>query len=217
MITPEPEQASFNDVLRRIRTGDVFVFHGTSRLSRRVERATLSHYSHAAMVIRPDLDGPPLLWHTGPRPVNEDVSTHSRHGGAQLNDLRDTLALMATPRFGDTPFWRALEVERTPEFESAALQLVADLDGTPFGTMAKMAENWAIGQIHIPASDRTFFCAELVAHSYMKLGLLPAHPPQNAYSPHSFSDEHGTLPLRFGASLASGVQILAPNSVSSGA
>jgi hypothetical protein len=50
--------------------------------------------------------------------------------------------------------------------------------------------------------DTSFFCSELVAEAYQRMGLLPPNPPANEYTPHDFSSERKKpLPLQLGATL----------------
>src|SRR5437868_6068950 len=94
-----------------LRTGDVLLFHGASRRSHVIETATGSEFSHVGMVVRPGADKPPLLWHTDPRAVTEDVLEEDEHAGAQLNELTAALAIMTSPEYGDTPYVRQLIAE----------------------------------------------------------------------------------------------------------
>lgn len=199
MRTADPKTISYEALVPQLRTGDVFLFHGNSAISKAVERQTRSRFSHAAMVIRPSLSKPPMLWQTGPSALIPDKVTHSPHGGAQLGDLRTLLRFMAQPQYGDTPYWRRLKITRTPEFERMAMSIVADIDGRPFPKMSQMARQYAAGQHRRSESDRTLFCAELVAETFMRLGVLLLSPPPNAYSPKHFSEQYHSLPLLKGA------------------
>lgn len=199
---------AYDDLVPKLRTGDVFVFHGDSTISRVIERITGSRYSHAAMVIRPDPAKPPLLWEEGPDPIVEDPETQTRHGGAQLGLLDDALRKMNRPAFGDTPFVRQLLFERTPEFERVALQVITDLEGRPFPTMLQMLEDWLAGQIHFVTTDKRMYCAELVAATFMRMGLLPLDPPANFYDPKDFSIEYDRLPWLKGAKLGPQYQVV---------
>lgn len=199
---------AYEDLVPKLRTGDVFVFHGDSTISRVIERITGSRYSHAAMVIRLDPAKPPLLWEEGPDPIVEDPETHTRHGGAQLGLLDDALGLMNQPKFGDTPFVRQLQIERTPELERLALQAVADLEGRPFPTMLQMLEDWLAGQVHVVTTDKKMYCAELVAATFMRMGLLPPDPPANFYDPKDFSIEYDRVPWLKGAKLGAQYQVV---------
>lgn len=49
-------------------------------------------------------------------------------------------------------------------------------------------------------SNRTFFCSELVAAAYKRLGLLPKNVSSTQYWPGSFSYEH-EMTLEGGATL----------------
>jgi hypothetical protein len=83
-------------------------------------------------------------------------------------------------------------------------------------TMTDMLSNFNEGQRHIAASDQTFFCSELVAHTFMLMGLLPFDPPANAYAPGFFSPEHGNLPFLRGASLGPLLQLVPPTAPAAG-
>src|SRR5438132_8947537 len=63
----------YEDLEPRLRTGDVLLFHGASRRSRIIETASGSEFSHVAMIVRANEGEPPLLWHTDPRAVTDDV------------------------------------------------------------------------------------------------------------------------------------------------
>ena len=199
---------AYDELVPKLRTGDVVVFHGVSFASRAIERVTGSRYSHAAMIYRPDPDGPPMLWETGPDPIVEDPRTRSRHGGAQLGYLDQALRTMNRPAFGDTPYVRQLEFERTDEFERMASQVVQELEGRPFPSLLQMAGDWLAGQLHFVTTDKRMYCAELVAATFMRLGLLPFDPPDNFYDPKDFSVEYDRVPWQRGARLGPQYQIV---------
>jgi hypothetical protein len=210
MADPASATIGFEELVPTLRTGDVFLFHGDSTISWIVERVTGSRYSHAAMVIRPDPLKPPMLWQTGPDPIIEDQFTQTMHGGAQLGLLDADLKLMAIPKYGDVPFVRRLQVERDLDFELQALKAVAILDGRPFPSNPEMLLHWAEGLLGIPSPGPTMFCAQLVAATFMGMGLLPAAPPSNFYDPKDFSTEYQRLNLQKGARLETEIQVILP-------
>jgi hypothetical protein len=53
---------------------------------------------------------------------------------------------------------------------------------------------------------KNIFCSELVAESYMRMGLLPETPPPSAYMPVDFASAR-ELPLLKGAYLSGEVMI----------
>lgn len=210
MRTPDPKTVSYETIEPRLRTGDVFLFHGKSAISRKVERGTRSRFSHASMVVRPDPAQPPFLWQTGPVKIVRDRLTRTDHGGAQLGDLKEALLLMTSPEYGDQPYLRQLNVTRTPAFEQLAMMIVSDIDGRPFPTMTQMMRQWKAGQSRRSESDRTLFCAELVAETFMRIGLLLVDPPPNAYSPKHFSEQYRRLHLLKGASFGPELKVARP-------
>ena len=210
MAAPTAPTIKYDDLEPRLATGDILIFHGSSGISLQIEQKTQSYFSHAAMVIRPDPSKPPLVWQTGPGPIVVDEMTHSSHGGAQISVLRDAIAYMSNPAYGDTGYVRQMQFSRGPEFETVAMWAVAGLDGTPFSTMSDMLKDFNEGQRHIAVSDQTFFCSELAAHTFMLMGLLPFDPPANGYSPGDFSPERGNLPWLRGATLGPLMQLVPP-------
>ena len=198
----------YEDLEPRLRTGDVFLFHGASRRSRIIETVTKSEFSHIGMVVRPQGGKEPLLWHTDPRALTEDLEDHGEHGGAQLNDLAVALATMTSPGYGDTPFVRQLIVERAPDLDAIALEAVSAEDETPFPSLVKLIKEWMLGWLHIATSERRMDCAAVVALTYQRMGLLPPEPPPNAYSPRDFSAQHMSLRLLRGATLGPQLEVL---------
>jgi hypothetical protein len=210
MRRADPRTITYESLEPKLRTGDVFLFHGKSAISKTIERGTRSRFSHAAMVVRPHRSRRPYLWQTGPVKIVGDRLTRTDHGGAQLGDLREALLLMTDPSYADQPYVRRMHVRRTPDFEALAMMVVADIDGRPFPKMTQMLRQWKAGQRRVDESDRTLFCAELVAETLMRMGLLLLDPPPNAYSPQHFSEQYRRLHLQKGASLGPEFKVARP-------
>jgi hypothetical protein len=198
----------YEDLEPRLHTGDIMLFHGESRRSQIIEGATESQFSHIGMIVRPVGGSPPLLWHTDPRAVTVDIVDDQKRGGAQLNQLTAALAVMTSAGYGDTPFVRQLIVEHTPELDAEALRAIGTLDKTPFPSLVKLIEEWLLGHLQIATSIKRMDCAETVALTYQRMGLLPATPPPNAYNPRDFSEQHMTLRLLHGATLGPQMEVL---------
>ncbi len=198
----------YDELEPRLQTGDILLFHGNSRRSHIIETATASRFSHVGMVFRPHGHAAPLLWHTDPRPVTEDVADGAEHGGAQLNDLATALARMTAPEYGDTPFVRQLSVERTPEMEAGAKRAIATANKTSFPSMLEILHDWVLGRLHIATRERRMECAEVLAFTYQHMQLLPPEPPPNAYAPRDFSIQHMKSRLLCGATLGPQMQVI---------
>ena len=196
----------YEDMESRLRTGDIILFRGVSRRSRMIEMATESAFSHVGMVVRSNDAASPLLWHTDPRAVTKDVADGGTHRGAQLNDLGSALARMTSPEYGDTPYVRQLQAERTPEMDVAVQHAIALANDVAFPSLARIVKDWLLGHLRIATTERYMECAELVAFTYQQMGLMSREPPPNAYLPNNFSDRM-KLPLLNGATLGTQVGI----------
>jgi hypothetical protein len=117
---------------------------------------------------------------------------------------------MAIPKYGDVPYVRRLQVERDLDFELQALKAVAILDGRPFPSNPDMLLHWLEGQIGLTSPGPTLFCAQLVAATFIGMGLLPSDPPSNFYDPKDFSTEYERLNLQKGARLEAELQVVLP-------
>ena len=59
-------------------------------------------------------------------------------------------------------------------------------DGWPFSTMVGMVRRRLTGHWRRSSSIETIFCAELVATTYQRMGLLPGQRPPTAFDPGRF-------------------------------
>lgn len=208
---PASPKVRYDDIEPSLATGDVLFFHGSEASSLRIEHKTHSEFSHAAMVIRPDQTKPPLIWQAGPEAMIEDYFTKTKHAGAQLSDLREMLTVWAHLDPSYTGYLRQLTFKRSPAFETVALWASVGLDGTPFPALQDMLKEWKAGHKHQTIPDQTFFCSELVAHTFMMMGLLPFDPPANAYAPGDFSTQRQPLRWQRGAALGPQYQLEPPS------
>ncbi|MEV0714651.1 hypothetical protein [Asanoa sp. NPDC050611] len=206
------------------RTGDVWLFRGSSVPDRAIRLATNSPVNHVGMsVVIEDL--PALMWHAELGRSLRDHWTGTFQRGVQLHDLRDAVLLWAR-RYGQRAWLRQLQTPVTPEMENAVLRTVARLDGTPFPSTARLAWRWARGRVpdlrsgffagesqagEAPPDARleTAYCAEVVAVTYEAMGLLPAGRRPNWYDPGRFwsGDE---LRLESGAKLGEEIAVEIP-------
>jgi hypothetical protein len=73
-----------------------------------------------------------------------------------------------------------------------------------------MLVHWVEGLLHVTSPGPTLFCAQLVAATFIGMGLLPSDPPSNFYDPKDFSTEYQRLPLQKGATLEPEIQVVLP-------
>ena len=172
------------DATRRAATGDVWLFRGPSVADRAIRLVTNSPVNHVGMVLA--LDGlPPLLWHAELGASMPNVWTGERERGSQLHHL-DRAVSVWTHRYGQRPWFRSIEPEVSAEMEDRALAVVAEYSGRPFPKSARLARHWVQGRLRRHVSLTDIYCAELVAVTYERMGLLGSERPANWYDPGRF-------------------------------
>jgi Permuted papain-like amidase enzyme, YaeF/YiiX, C92 family len=189
--------------------GDVLLFGGDSRFCRAIKRLTGGRWSHTALVARARPDSPPLLWEATLSSTIPDVVTREIAGGVRLYDLEQWIRHYA----GETAI-RRLQVERTDAMRQALLDFYNEAAGRPYEKnrleMLRAAHDGPLLRNREPTTD-SFYCAELVAEAYQRMGLLPTKPPSNDYMPKDFSSEcRRPLPLLLGATLDAEVLVCDP-------
>jgi hypothetical protein len=200
----EPELATLLPAFAELRptldSGDVLLFSGESRFSRGIKRLTGSHWSHSALVARPQAGGHLLLWEATLDTDLADVDTHEIAEGVHLYDLEHWIR-----HYGGETAIRPLRVERTEAMREALLAFYYEARDRPYERnrleLFRSVYDGPLGRNRKP--DLTsFFCSELVAEAYQRMGLLPTSPPSNEYTPLDFSSERKTqLALLLGATL----------------
>jgi hypothetical protein len=197
---------SLDEAVHLTRTGDVWVFRGSSPADRAIRVTTNSPVNHVGMAVVVE-DLPPLMWHAELGRSLPDMWTGAHQRGAQLHDLRDAVTTWSV-RYKQRAWLRQLDHEITREMEDAVLRTIARLDGTPFPSTARLAGRWLQGRLPTrrrAATLETAFCAEIVALTYEAMGLLPTRRP-NWYDPGRFWSGDD-LQLRDGARLGEEITV----------
>ncbi len=166
------------------RTGDVWLFRGKSPADRAIRAVTNSPVNHVGMVIALE-DLPPLLWHAELGSTIPDVWAGTTHRGTQLHRLADA-AGQWHHRYGQEAWMRQIDIDVTQEMEDAIMMTVAELDGRTFPATRKLATGWVKGRVRRDAGLEQLFCAEVVAITYERMGLLETQRPPNWYDPGKF-------------------------------
>lgn len=181
---------SLDEAVELTRTGDLWLFRGTSGADRAIRTLTNAPVNHVGMAVVLD-DMPPMMWHAELGKGLLDVWTGSHHRGVQLHDLREAVVQWCG-RYRQQAWLRQLDVPDagsdgvTPEQEAAVLRTIARLDGTPFPATAALAGRWVRGRVRRPARVEETYCAEVVAATYQAMGLLGKDRPTNYYDPGKF-------------------------------
>ncbi len=198
------------------RTGDIWVFRGSSRADRAIRGLTNAPVNHVGMAVALD-DLPPLMWHAELGRSLPDLWTGKRQRGVQLHDLRAAV-LHWGQRYGQRGWVRQLSGELTREHEDGLLRAIARLDGTPFPSTAALAGRWLRGRVpplrHAAAcgdeaSLATAYCAEVVAVTFVEMGLLRDDRRPSWYDPGRFwsGDDLDLVP---GYTLGGEIEVVVP-------
>jgi len=196
-----------SEALATASTGDVWLFRGPSGADRAIRVFTNAPVNHVAMVVALD-DLPPLLWHTELGQSLESVWSGERHRGAQLNRLDEALTVW-TGKYSQLAFVRHFDGEITGEMEDDLLRVVAEYEGRPFPRTRRLVGKWLSGRLRRDASEQAVYCAELLAITYTRMGLLDGRAPANWFDPGRFWSGD-RLELMGGAVLGPEIAVSAP-------
>ena len=189
-VTDEPPAGiPFDEAAGLARTGDIWLFRGRSVADRAIRAVTNSPVNHVGMVVALD-DLPPLLWHAELGRTIPDVWAGIRHRGTQLHRLADA-AGQWHHRYGQDAWMRQIDIDVTTEMEDELLTVIDELDGRTFPRTMSLARGWVKGRVRRREALEQLFCAEVVAISYQRMGLLGDERPPNWYDPGTFwSGDH---------------------------
>ncbi len=182
-----------------LRTGDVVLFAGKGVISTGIQLFTRSRWSHVGMLVRVAALDTILVWESTTLSDVPDVETALATRGVQLVPFSQRLAA-----YPGTIGVRRLEAELGPDGDVTLGALRRQLAGRPYERQWRdllCADFRKLGRAEPDFSS--FFCSELVALAYQRLGLLPKEPIASRYVPADFSAGRGTVDgrLRHGARL----------------
>lgn len=190
---PYPSDVSapipLDDALAQARTGDLWLFRGRTVADRAIQVATNSPVNHVGLAVVVD-DLPPLIWHAALDRKLVDVWSCEHVRGTQLNRLE-----VAVRRWhddlGNRVWTRRIDPELGDAHELRLLETVEEMVGRGFPGSVGMARGWLAGRVRRDSGLETAYCAEVVAATMIRMGLLPASRPANWYDPGRFwSGDH---------------------------
>ena len=136
---------TLDQALDLTRTGDVWLFRGSSMADRAIRMTTNSPVNHVGMsVVLEDL--PPLMWHAELGRSLPDMWSGNHQRGVQLHDLRSAVLVWGT-KYGQQAWLRQLDQPVTRPMEDALLRTIARLDGTPFPSTVGLATRRLRGRV----------------------------------------------------------------------
>jgi hypothetical protein len=175
---------SLADALDHARTGDIWLFRGRSMADKVIRLTTNAPVNHVAMAVVLD-DLPPLLWHAEASGSLPDVWVGGHQRGAQLHRMVDAVDRW-TGKYEQDAYTRQLDARVTRHMEDELLGVIDQYDGRNFPSTVALARHWVAGRARYEASQHAVYCAELVAISFQRMGLMSKKRPANYYDPGKF-------------------------------
>ena len=217
----------YSQIRSQLQTGDLLSFEGSQPLDYMINLLEFGVYSHIGMVLR-DTQGNLWFWDApgGGNTFPDPYMNNESHTGCRVANLDDLLAYYMQDMGIQTFTWRSLSTTTSIDYDGL-VGWIQSVDGSPFpGTGARISLElqlliqkyfpslspanqdvtigllltYLTGSVLLIPTSMYFFCAQLVAETYMQLGLLPTAPlPANGYAPANFDDEPRPLILTGGA------------------
>lgn len=176
---------SIHDLIPDFKTGDLLLFHGAESMSEFNEFLERTEWSHVAMVVIIKGIEYPLLWESTTLDNIEDIHFHDKKDGPKVVPLLDRIKT-----YKGYQAYRKLDIKRTEEMVMPLYSYLFEVHGVGIPTLWKSIVEVVEGKLlHKTVTDKKIFCSELIATSFMKMGLLPETIVPNSFMPKDFSSK----------------------------
>ncbi len=216
MLTKRP--LPLVDFLANLQTFDLILMQGILSTSQEAEALTSSQWSHVGMVVVagdlaiPDVDPQTrLLWEANTPDNVEDVILKTPKLGPQLTRVTDRIANNFAVQFDGSFATRKFMHPRSKVMFTAlksVIQLLhpASLPSSNGDNSQGLLMSFLAGRFqNVSVFPGTYFCSQLVATTYMSLGLMTKQYVDSSYAPVDFTQALD-VPLLKGAWL--GIEVL---------
>lgn len=199
------QTVSFNELKPSLQTGDIILMKGLYPSSHVIELVEHSDWSHAAIVVLAkdidfESDDPILLWESNIKQEKKeyqnekviDLLTKGKKddkSGPQLVSLHQRVQLNYKHKDDGKFAVRHLYTERNHHMFDILKEVMKTYHKSTFPSTKQEMEDPILGRFKgIQTSTDHIFCSELVAITYMAMGLLSKVHPSNSYIPADFSE-----------------------------
>lgn len=190
-----------NEFISNLETFDIVIMKGILTTSIEAEAITNSNWSHAGMVVVagdlgiPDIDPSlRLYWEANTADTAKDYLSNTFKSGPQLVLLEDRIVHNYWINYDGAYMARKLFCQRNQNMIDALKSAInKSKDGTlPYSGKDQTVEltNFMMGRFYNqPSVPGTFSCSQLLAHTYMAVGLMSTYYVSNSYVPADFTEE----------------------------
>ncbi|MBO7743552.1 hypothetical protein I8J29_05055 [Paenibacillus sp. MWE-103] len=196
------KRVTYDEIEGSLQTGDLLFCHGIFTEALQVEAMQGSPWSHIGMVVRLPGFEEPLFWESTTTQTLEDVLEHRIKTGPMLVTLKERIATDVSDGYDALFAFRLLKGERNDGMLAKLKAFIEEVHEASFPSLERMAFELLEGRmLRVQAGFKSFFCSELAAETYMRLGIMDRSMPSNGYRPIDLSDRTD-LPLTSGYALA---------------
>jgi len=192
-IEQKEDRMQYRDIRDRLKTGDILLFSGKSRISEGIKFFSKSKWSHVGMVYRfyspLDPQGSIFCWESTTLCDVKDADTGKLTKGVQRVELSERLERCFAN--GYEIVVRPLTNPLDDAMVTALNAFRHEVSGRPYEKhLIELIKSLYEGFFGESKEDlSSLFYSELVAEGYQRMGLLPEAPGSNEYTPKDFSSE----------------------------
>jgi hypothetical protein len=166
--------APLRSIPLRLEAGDIILINNSEFYRHTIKIATGSEWDHIAMIVRRRGTDALMLFEA----TVEGVDVFRLD--LRLDFYRETAKLGI----------RRLQLPRTPEMIDALTLFVEETIGKPYSSLMNILR--AYNGTALTNDSSSFFCSQLIAEAYQRMGLLGKDIPSNMFLPVDFVDPDGT-------------------------
>ena len=181
-----------------LESGDVILFSGETPLHKRIQSFLGSSWSQVGMLLRWPLSGELVVFESTKVSVCNDVEAGKVLYGVQLVRFVDRIE-----RFQGSVAVRKLLPPLSPQQVAVLLAFYKEVKGRPYNDCKYYVVRAKHRQNRVPDPSK-FYCSELIAEAYQRLGILakpPEGPTSNNYIPPDFASQATFLKFKEGVEL----------------
>jgi len=190
------QSVDFEEIKDYLQTGDLILMHGLHSSSHVIETIEGSLWSHVTMVVLAsdigiDADNENiLLWESDEMNPVKDVILKRGKSGPMLVKLSERLKYNLSQKEDSIFAVRHLYAERNQKMYDIINNIIPIMHKSTFPDTFHEFLNPIEGRVFKKKTSLdTIFCSELIAYTYIKMGLLTSIHPVNSYAPVDFSEK----------------------------
>lgn len=180
---------NFSNLKPSLQTGDIVLFKGVDAHLFAGSGDTVN-WTHVAMVVKLPGADEPLLWESTDLMTIEDKQFKRIKAGAQLVSMQERIKTYDS----DVYALRRLKYSRDENTLKRLYDFIYEVHRLPFPNDLQIIKRIIKGKLfkflfRKRKRFKNIFCSELIAESYIRMGLLSENPPSSGYLPTDFSSK----------------------------